>query len=159
MGVSRQATFTLACVALLSVLVPGCAGYLSARMEALDQAHLRLSALEERLREANTTQARMTVAAVPIPCETPSRPRPAPPPAEVVPATAGAREQEARAEEREHRRRVREERTELISSVREAIRGTIAREHGTGPGQAGPPSGRPLAETSGGFRSSRIPLG
>ncbi|MEV1178208.1 hypothetical protein, partial [Nonomuraea sp. NPDC049784] len=58
MGMSKQMTFTLACVVVLSAFVPGVAGYLSARLEALETAERNLQALEARLhtREARDTR-------------------------------------------------------------------------------------------------------
>jgi hypothetical protein len=55
MGFSKQMTFTLACAVVLSALVPGVAGYLSARLEAIESAERNLHALESRL---NVRQAR-----------------------------------------------------------------------------------------------------
>ncbi|MBG0827300.1 hypothetical protein HS041_05935 [Planomonospora sp. ID67723] len=167
MGMSRQATFTLACVTLLSGIVPGCAGYLSARMDALDEAHRRLSALEDRLHETHlATRAQLAVTPVPMPCEISPRPRPTPPLTELVSTAAGARERETRAADRERRRRIRDE---LVASVREPIRGTVVREHeirGTVAGEhegradrVRRPPGRPLAEISGEFRRSGGTLG
>ncbi|MEV0228477.1 hypothetical protein [Nonomuraea sp. NPDC050786] len=55
---SKQTTFTLACVVVLSALLPGVAGYLSARLDALEAAERNLQALEARLhvREARDTR-------------------------------------------------------------------------------------------------------
>ncbi|WP_344857575.1 hypothetical protein [Planomonospora alba] len=63
---SRQMTFTLTCAALLSVIVPGCAGYLSARLEAIDQAHRRLASMETRLREAGLPGPALAVPPFPL---------------------------------------------------------------------------------------------
>jgi len=49
MGRARQMTFMLACVVVLSAVVPGLAGYVSARMEAIESAERTLHALELRL--------------------------------------------------------------------------------------------------------------
>ncbi|MGN9843768.1 hypothetical protein ACTMTI_37150 [Nonomuraea sp. H19] len=46
---SKQMTFTLAIAVVLSALVPGVAGYLSARLEAIEAAERNLRALEARL--------------------------------------------------------------------------------------------------------------
>lgn len=51
MGMSKQTTFTLTFLAGLSVIVPGCAGYLSARMDAVERAHRELVSLESRIRQ------------------------------------------------------------------------------------------------------------
>ncbi|MER7128907.1 hypothetical protein [Streptosporangium saharense] len=48
---SKQTTFTLTFLAGLSVIVPGCAGYLSARMDAVERAHRELVSLESRIRQ------------------------------------------------------------------------------------------------------------
>ena len=61
MGKSKQMTFTLACAVVLSALVPGMAGYISARMEAIATAERNLQALETRL---NVREARV----FPAPC-------------------------------------------------------------------------------------------
>ncbi|MGR6913024.1 hypothetical protein ACU635_02065 [[Actinomadura] parvosata] len=71
MGLSKQMTFTLACAVVLSALVPGVAGYLSARLEAIETAERNLRALETRLnvREARDTRP----VSLPAPClRTPS---------------------------------------------------------------------------------------
>ncbi|WP_157594496.1 hypothetical protein [Streptosporangium amethystogenes] len=47
---SRQTAFTLMLLLAFSVIVPGSAGYLSVKMEAIDQAHQDLLTLESRLR-------------------------------------------------------------------------------------------------------------
>lgn len=74
MGLSKQMTFTLACAVVLSALVPGVAGYLSARLEAIEAAERNLHALEARLdvREARDTRP----VSYPAPClRTPVTPR------------------------------------------------------------------------------------
>jgi hypothetical protein len=82
MGMSRQPTFTLACAVVLSALVPGVAGYLSARLEAVESAERNLRALEARLRVRESRDARPV--SFPAPClRTPSTPR-----LRQVPATA-----------------------------------------------------------------------
>ncbi|KAB8190388.1 hypothetical protein FH608_036155 [Nonomuraea phyllanthi] len=79
---SRQMTFTLACVVVLSALVPGVAGYLSARMEAIEAAERNLHALEARLHLREAREARPV--SFPAPClRTPATPR-----FQQVPATA-----------------------------------------------------------------------
>lgn len=50
MGMSRQTAFTLMLLLAFSVIVPGSAGYLSVKMEAIGQAHQELLTLESRLR-------------------------------------------------------------------------------------------------------------
>ncbi|MEV8636085.1 hypothetical protein AB0395_30970 [Streptosporangium sp. NPDC051023] len=52
---SKQTTFTLTFLAGLSVIVPGCAGYLSARMDAVERAHRELVSLESRIRQEQLT--------------------------------------------------------------------------------------------------------
>ncbi|MGW0810482.1 hypothetical protein [Nonomuraea sp. NPDC002799] len=82
MGLSKQMTFTLACAVALSALVPGVAGYLSARMEAVEAAERNLHALEARLHVREARDARP--AAFRAPClRTPATPR-----FQQVPATA-----------------------------------------------------------------------
>ncbi|MCA2186230.1 hypothetical protein LDL05_14270 [Nonomuraea cavernae] len=46
---SKPMTFTLACVVSLSALLPGTAGYLSARLDAIRSAERSLRAVEARL--------------------------------------------------------------------------------------------------------------
>lgn len=46
---SKQLTFTLACAAVLSAVVPGAAGYFSARMDAVEAAEHSLRMLESRV--------------------------------------------------------------------------------------------------------------
>ncbi|WP_049571114.1 hypothetical protein [Nonomuraea sp. SBT364] len=71
MGRSKQLTFTLACAVVLSALVPGVAGYLSARLEAIESAERNLRALEARL---DARQARdIRPIAFPAPCGRPGR--------------------------------------------------------------------------------------
>ncbi|GHE43490.1 hypothetical protein GCM10017673_52190 [Streptosporangium violaceochromogenes] len=130
MGVSKlskQTTFTLTLLMGVSVIVPGCAGYLSARMEAVEQARRELVSLESRiLRErlsvppsAETEQGRGQTIAVPgaVPCDIPPRPATRrgkeavaagliPVPADLLPAGS------ARAEARQQRRAEQERRTE-----------------------------------------------
>ncbi|WP_345567996.1 hypothetical protein [Nonomuraea rosea] len=79
---SKQMTFTLACAVVLSALVPGVAGYLSARLEAIESAERNLRALEVRLHVREARDARAV--SYPAPClRTPATPR-----FQQVPATA-----------------------------------------------------------------------
>ncbi|NRQ31385.1 hypothetical protein HII36_05965 [Nonomuraea sp. NN258] len=74
MGRSKQMTFTLACAVVLSALVPGVAGYLSARMEAIESAERNLRALELRLHAREARDARPV--SFPAPCtRIPATPR------------------------------------------------------------------------------------
>lgn len=50
MGMSKQTSFTLMLLLAFSVVVPGSAGYLSVKMEAIGQAHRELLTLESRIR-------------------------------------------------------------------------------------------------------------
>jgi hypothetical protein len=52
MGVSRQVTLTLATVAMLAGVLPGFAGYASAKFEALDRAHKEVLRLQAQLTAA-----------------------------------------------------------------------------------------------------------
>jgi hypothetical protein len=82
MGMSKQMTFTLACAVVLSALGPGVAGYLSARLEAIESAERNLQALEARLHIREARDARLVT--FPAPClRTPATPR-----YQQVPATA-----------------------------------------------------------------------
>ncbi|MEV4892405.1 hypothetical protein AB0K48_23800 [Nonomuraea sp. NPDC055795] len=86
MGLSKQVTFSLACAVVLSALIPGAAGYLSARVESIEAAERHLHAQEARL---NARLARETrPVSYPAPCEVqPARPiREQPAPAAFVPA-------------------------------------------------------------------------
>ncbi|MEV0582945.1 hypothetical protein [Nonomuraea sp. NPDC050310] len=74
----KQLTFSLACAAVMSALLPGAAGYLSARMEAIEAAELRLQTMEIRLQRGSTQQVRPV--SFPRPCEMAS-PLPTEPPA------------------------------------------------------------------------------
>ncbi|MDP9847335.1 hypothetical protein [Streptosporangium lutulentum] len=74
---SKQTTFTLTLLVAVSAIVPGSAGYLSARMDAVEQARSELLSLESRLRQERheelaeeielVRQARRSRAAVPAP--------------------------------------------------------------------------------------------
>ncbi|MFG1705501.1 hypothetical protein ACFLIM_20120 [Nonomuraea sp. M3C6] len=88
---SKQMTFTLACAVVLSALVPGVAGYLSARLEAIESAERNLHALETRLHVREARDARPV--SLPAPClRTPATPR-----YQQVPTTAlGDREHKKR---------------------------------------------------------------
>ncbi|MEU7002853.1 hypothetical protein [Nonomuraea sp. NPDC046570] len=55
---SRQMTFTLACTVVLSAIIPGAAGYLSARLEAVQAAERNLRTLEIRLRAEVVAETR-----------------------------------------------------------------------------------------------------
>ncbi|MEU7990237.1 hypothetical protein AB0B56_35775 [Streptosporangium canum] len=100
---SKQTTFTLTFLVGLSVLVPGSAGYLSAKMDAVQRAYRDLVSLESRFREEQLLapvpeEPQIHTIAVPaMPCEIPplSQPKrkraPAPPalipvPVEALPA-------------------------------------------------------------------------
>ncbi|SEU39956.1 hypothetical protein SAMN05421811_117146 [Nonomuraea wenchangensis] len=74
MGMSKQTTFALACVVVLSALVPGVAGYLTARMEAIEAAERNLRALEARLQLREARDARPVSYSVPC-LRTPSTPQ------------------------------------------------------------------------------------
>ncbi|MFI7701797.1 hypothetical protein [Nonomuraea sp. NPDC049480] len=79
---SKQTTFALACAVVLSALVPGLAGYLSARLEAIEAAERNLRALEARLDLREARDARPV--SFPAPClRTPPTPR-----LQQLPATA-----------------------------------------------------------------------
>ncbi|MFD8561644.1 hypothetical protein ACFV1N_30530 [Streptosporangium canum] len=111
---SKQTTFTLTFLVGLSVLVPGSAGYLSAKMDAVQRAYRDLVSLESRFREEQLLapvqeEPQIQTIAVPaMPCEIPplSQPKrkraPAPPalipvpvealPAETLPGAPGPAE-------------------------------------------------------------------
>jgi hypothetical protein len=63
MGMSRQATFTLGCAMSMAVIVPGAAGYLSGRLEAVELAKRDLRALQEDIRARD---GKSEVIAVPL---------------------------------------------------------------------------------------------
>lgn len=52
MGVSRQTTLILTCVAVLCTVVPGTLGYTTARLEAVDRTAQELRLLQARLQSA-----------------------------------------------------------------------------------------------------------
>ncbi|GIH22468.1 hypothetical protein Aph01nite_07780 [Acrocarpospora phusangensis] len=54
MTVSKRTTFTVMCAAVLSAVLPGFAGYASAKFEAYDQAKKELARLRADLREARS---------------------------------------------------------------------------------------------------------
>lgn len=105
MGMSKQTTFTLTFLVGLSVIVPGCAGYLAARMDAVEQAHRELLSLESRIRQERLVaptpetveqgQGQGRTVAVPgtVPCRVPSQAerghREEPVPAALIPVPAG----------------------------------------------------------------------
>jgi hypothetical protein len=67
MGVSsKQMTFSLACAVVLSAVVPGVTGYLSARVESLEAAERKLHAMEMRLNERSARELRPV--SYPVPC-------------------------------------------------------------------------------------------
>jgi hypothetical protein len=69
MGMSRRMTFTLACALVFSAVVPGTAGYLSARLEAIQSAERNLHALEARLHARMVREARdARPVSFPTPC-------------------------------------------------------------------------------------------
>ncbi len=82
MGTSKQMVFTLACTVVASALIPGLAGYVSARLEAIESAERSLRALEARL-EAREARGVRTVS-IPIRCLRP----PGPPKQQQPPAAA-----------------------------------------------------------------------
>jgi hypothetical protein len=139
MGMSRQTTFTLTCAALLSVIVPGCAGYLSAKLDAVDEARRRLASAEDRLRESRLGAQPVAAPARPL-CSasdrSPARRRETSVPAAFVPEPADARERRSRTAERANPR----ERTRSGSAGADAPP-AVSR---------GPASGRPWASPPGG---------
>jgi hypothetical protein len=66
MGMSKQTTFALACAVVFSALVPGLAGYLSARWEAVEAAERNLRALEAKLELREARDSRPV--SFPAPC-------------------------------------------------------------------------------------------
>ncbi|WP_157248765.1 hypothetical protein [Nonomuraea typhae] len=85
MGVSKQVTFSLACAVALSAVIPGIAGYLSARIESIEAAERKLHAQELRLNARLARETRQV--AYPAPCEGKTvRPARELPPAAFVPA-------------------------------------------------------------------------
>jgi hypothetical protein len=73
MVLSKQMTFTLTCAALVTIMLSGTAGYLSARMEALDRAEQRLRMMEFKLRQEAVSVRPVAVPAPGAPCQAPSR--------------------------------------------------------------------------------------
>ncbi|WP_327088158.1 hypothetical protein OIE66_38515 [Nonomuraea sp. NBC_01738] len=71
MGMSKQVTFTLACAVALSAVIPGVAGYLSARIDSLNAAERRLHAQEVRLnaRIARENHDVTRLVSYPAPCD------------------------------------------------------------------------------------------
>ncbi|MEU7862870.1 hypothetical protein [Nonomuraea sp. NPDC049141] len=82
---SKQMTFVLVCVIVLSAVIPGAVGYLSARLEAIESAERNLHALEARLHTRMAREARdarpVTLPAPCVPGTGPSRTQPHQPPA------------------------------------------------------------------------------
>ncbi|MFI7449429.1 hypothetical protein ACIBQX_18175 [Nonomuraea sp. NPDC049714] len=72
MGSSKQMAFALACAVVASAVIPGLAGYVSARLEAIESAERSLRALEARL-EAREARGVRTVS-IPIRCLRPPGP-------------------------------------------------------------------------------------
>jgi hypothetical protein len=81
MGMSKQTTFTLTFLVAISAIIPGSAGYLSARMDAVEQARRELVSFESRLRQERheelaeeielvrqARRSRTVIAAGPTPC-------------------------------------------------------------------------------------------
>ncbi|GIH80425.1 hypothetical protein [Planobispora longispora] len=166
---SKQRTFTLACAALLAVVVPGGAGYLSARVDAVEETYRRLSALEDRLRDSERAgQTQWITAPVPAPCDLVPRSQREPDGAQEPPVSArgpdAGRERPDRAADRERRRKTHGGDGEVISPIGETVRGTVVRERRywlEGPETAersGGPVPRPLAENPA-DRSPENPLG
>ncbi|WP_219462435.1 hypothetical protein [Nonomuraea rhizosphaerae] len=80
---SGQLTFTIACAVVLSAVVPGTLGYLSARLEVLQSAERNLHALETRLQARELRDARPV--SFPAPCAPGRSRRPEPPVTALVP--------------------------------------------------------------------------
>lgn len=57
---SKRTSFTLMCAAVLSAVLPGFAGYASAKFEAYDQAKQELARLRADLNESNKLDAGTT---------------------------------------------------------------------------------------------------
>lgn len=77
----RHMTFSLACVVALSAVVPGVAGYLSARLEAIESAEQSLHATEMRLNARLARESRHArPVSYPAPCEQSSVPGQVPQP-------------------------------------------------------------------------------
>ncbi|MEU7893594.1 hypothetical protein AB0B45_12090 [Nonomuraea sp. NPDC049152] len=95
---AKHFTFVIACAAVLSTVIPGAAGYFSARMEAVEAAERRVAMLQVRL------ENKIEMVSLPRPCS----PVPAtrlkggyPPPRAFVPAPETAGEQRARRQQSE----------------------------------------------------------
>ncbi|MFE3451339.1 hypothetical protein ACFXJ8_20680 [Nonomuraea sp. NPDC059194] len=85
---AKQFTFMIACAAVLSTVIPGAAGYFSARMEAVEAAERRVAMMQARL------ATKIELVSLPRPCS----PVPAtrlrtrhPAPRAFAPETAGGR--------------------------------------------------------------------
>ncbi|MGW5681806.1 hypothetical protein [Nonomuraea sp. NPDC003754] len=96
---AKHVTFMIACAAVLSTVIPGTAGYFSARMEAVEAAELRVAMMQARLANkiqmvslprpcspvpANRLKARPTAPRALVPAEQPVVPAP-----EYGPITSG----------------------------------------------------------------------
>ncbi|MFD1937128.1 hypothetical protein ACFSKW_37220 [Nonomuraea mangrovi] len=95
---AKHFTFMIACAAVLSTVIPGAAGYFSARMEAVESAERRVAMMEARL--AN----KIEMVSLPRPCS----PGPAtrlkvkrPPSRAFVPAPGTGGERHARQDQSE----------------------------------------------------------
>ncbi|MEV1245017.1 hypothetical protein ACIBO2_48315 [Nonomuraea sp. NPDC050022] len=95
MGLSRQMTFILVCLVVLSAVIPGAIGYLSARLEAIESAERNLHALEARLHTRMIREARdarsVTFLTPCAPGTDTSRTQPHPPPASALVPESGDR--------------------------------------------------------------------
>ncbi|MDF5754903.1 hypothetical protein [Spongiactinospora sp. TRM90649] len=79
MSVSNQTAFAMSCALLLSAIVPGAAGYLTGRLEALEAARRDLAALEQGLRTESLRGAQgLRGQGRPPVCRLSARGRPAP---------------------------------------------------------------------------------
>ncbi|MEU8104178.1 hypothetical protein AB0C18_10680 [Nonomuraea muscovyensis] len=64
---SKQMTFALGCAIVLSAVIPGASGYLSARLEAVETAERNLRAVEARL-NARMVREDTRPVSFPAPC-------------------------------------------------------------------------------------------
>ncbi len=78
MGMSKQMTFTLACALVLATVIPGAAGYLSARLEAIEAAERNLRAVEARLNARMVREGREAKEERPVSLPAPCVPAPVP---------------------------------------------------------------------------------
>lgn len=67
MGVSRQTTLILTCVAVLCTVVPGTLGYTTARLEAVERTAQELRLLQARLQSAQVQAPGTWPVSVPCP--------------------------------------------------------------------------------------------